>query len=321
MSFYEKLGLQSHVALVILSLSTMMLCGFLLSRITKKLKLPNVTAYIITGILLGPFVFNLIPEFLISKSDFLGDLALAFIAFSTGEYFKFSALKKNGIKIIIIVLFEALMATILVFVSCHLILGVSLPFSLVLAALASATASASTMMTIRQTKAKGDFVDTLLQTVALDNVISLLSYSLAISIAVAAFNGLSVDVISVVKPLLINLSVIILGCLFGLIMKYAVQSSSSTDNRLIIAVSLLLAFCGLCAVMDASPLLGCMSMAMIYINTTEDDKLFKQINYFSPPFLLLFFFSEPSFSEEQSSFFLEELFLLSFLAFLDAFFI
>jgi Kef-type K+ transport system membrane component KefB len=55
------------------------------------------------------------------------------------------------------------------------------------------------------------------------------------------------------------------------------------------AVSLLLAFCGLCAVMDASPLLGCMSMAMIYINTTEDDKLFKQINYFSPPFLLLFF--------------------------------
>jgi len=288
-SFYEKLGLQSHVALIILSLSTMMLCGFLLSRITKKLKLPNVTAYIITGILLGPFVFNLIPQVVISKSDFLSDLALAFIAFSTGEYFKFSVLKKNGIKIVIIVLFEALMATVLVFVACHLILGVSAPLSLVLAALASATAPASTMMTIRQTKAKGDLVDTLLQTVALDDVVSLLAYSLAITIAVAAFNGLSVDVVSIVKPLFINLSVIALGCLFGLIMKFAVQSSSSTDNRLIIAISMLLAFCGLCAIMDASPLLGCMSMAMIYINTTEDDKLFKQINYFSPPFLLLFF--------------------------------
>ena len=147
----------SSVAVVIISVAMMLFLGFLMTRITKKLKLPNVTAYIVTGILIGPFCLDLIPKEVVSGSEFLPDIALAFIAFSTGEFFRFSTIKQNGLKVVVITLFEALSATVLVFLVTHLILGLNLAFSIVLAALASATAPASTVMTIRQTGAKGDF--------------------------------------------------------------------------------------------------------------------------------------------------------------------
>lgn len=115
--------------------------------------------------------------------DFIADIALAFIAFSTGEFFRFSTLKKSGVKVLLITFLEACLASIAVFIATHYVLGLDMVFSVVLAALASATAPASTMMTIRQTHAKGDFVDTLLQVVALDEVVGLVAYSIAISIA------------------------------------------------------------------------------------------------------------------------------------------
>lgn len=90
-------------------------------------------------------------------------------------------------------------------------------------------------------------------------------------------------------PIAKNLGVLLLGGLFGLLMKLFLSSKRSTDNRLIISIALLFAFCGICAAMDISPLLGCMSMGTVYINLTNDDKLFKQLNYFCPPILLLFF--------------------------------
>ena len=102
MNIYEKFGVTSNVAMIIISVSVMLFGGFAMTRITKKLKLPNVTAYILTGILLGPYVFNLVPETIVIGMDFLSDIALAFIAFSTGEFFKFSILKKNGNKVIVI---------------------------------------------------------------------------------------------------------------------------------------------------------------------------------------------------------------------------
>ena len=194
MSIIEKICSNSIVAQIIVSIAIMLFFGFLLTRLTKLLKLPNVTAYIIAGIIIGPYCINLIPNYIISGMDFLSDIALAFIAFSTGEFFKFSVLKKNGLKVIIITIFESLMATILVFITCFVILHLNLSFSIILGALAAATAPASTMMTIRQTKAKGDFVDTLLQVVALDDVVGLIAYSVAISIALS-FNSNSLNII------------------------------------------------------------------------------------------------------------------------------
>lgn len=281
----------SHsVASVIISIALMLFLGFLMTRLTKKLRLPNVTAYIVTGILIGPYCLDLIPQNVIGGMDFLSDIALAFIAFSTGEFFKLSTLRKNGMKVVVITVFEALMATVVVFLVTYFILGVDLAFSIVLAALASATAPASTVMTIRQTGAHGDFVDTLLQVVALDDVVGLIAYSVAISLALALSMGsAALSVGSILQPIAMNLGVFLLGGVFGLSLKWLMPKKRSNDNRLIISVSLLFAFCGVCAMLDVSPLLGCMSMGTVYINITDDEKLFKQLNYFTPPILLLFF--------------------------------
>ena len=285
---YHNLQQSSPVATIIISVAFMLFFGFLMTRITKKLRLPNVTAYIITGVLMGPYCLDLIPGQVIGGMDFLADIALAFIAFSTGQYFRFSALKKNGVKVIIITICEAFLASGIVFVLLFVVLRLDLVFSLVLAALAAATSSASTVMTIRQTRAKGDFVDTLLQLIAVDNIVALLMYSTAISVAAATISGEPFSLISVVMPLLTNVGVLLLGGVFGFFMKWMIEDRS-TDNRLIIAVAFLFAFCGICALLEISPLLGCMSMGTVYVNIAADDKLFKQLNYFSPPILLLYF--------------------------------
>lgn len=284
---YDKL--QSNAAVIIISLAIMLLCGFLMTRVTKKLKLPNVTAYIVTGVIIGPFCLDLLPQTFIAGTGFLADIALAFIAFSTGEFFKFSKLRNNAGKVIVITLAEAMLASVVVFILAYWILNLNLAFSIVLAALASATAPASTMMTIRQTGAKGDFVDTLLQVVAYDDIVALLAYSIAISIAIASTTGAAVGFGSIVLPILKNLGVLALGGVWGLFMKLLIQKKRSTDNRLIISLALILSFCGICSAMDISPLLGCMAMGTVYINTSGDEKLFMQLNYFSPPILLLFF--------------------------------
>lgn len=287
-SIYDSLGITSPVSISIISIAIMLFAGFLLTRLTKLLRLPNVTAYIVAGILIGPFCLNLIPSSFVEGSSFLADIALAFIAFSTGEFFQIDVLRKNGPKVIIITVFEALLATILVFLVSYFLLRLDLSFSLVLGALAAATAPASTMMTIRQTHAQGEFVDTLLQVVALDDVVGLLAYSVAISISVAVSSG-SFNVVSILKPIGFNLAALLIGGFCGLLMKWLMPKKRSTDNRLIISIAVLFSFCGLCSLFDVSPLLGCMCMSMVYINLTKDDKLFKQLNYFTPPILLLFF--------------------------------
>ena len=288
--FATQIQSEQPVASIIISVALMLIAGFLLTRVTKLLRLPNVTAYIVAGILIGPYCLNLVPQRFIDGTSFLSDIALAFIAFSTGEFFKLDVLKKNGMKVVWITVFESVLASLLVFVLTFFILHMDLAFSIVLSALASATAPASTMMTIRQTGAKGDFVDTLLQVVALDDVVGLVLYSVAISIALASLSGsqgFSFQTIG--KPILLNMLTLFIGACFGLAMKLLMPQSRSTDNKLIISVALLFAFCGVCVLLDVSPLLGCMVMGTVYTNIAENDKLFKQLGYFSPPILLLFF--------------------------------
>lgn len=287
-SFAGYLSSISPTASLIISIAAMLFCGFLMTRLTKLIRLPNVTAYILTGILLGPYCFKVIPSTIINNLDFLSDIALAFIAFSTGEFFKFSTLRENGMKVVLITLAESLLATVFVFILTYFVLEINLAFSVVLAALAAATAPASTMMTIRQTGAKGDFVNTLLQVVALDDIVGLVAYSAAISVASASISKKAFSVMSIILPLLQNIFVIVLGGLLGWIL-YLILKNRSKDNKLIITVSFLFLLCGLSALVGISPLLGCMAMGTIYINLSNDSKLFKAMNYFSPPILLLFF--------------------------------
>ena len=145
-------------ASIILSVALMLVLGYLTTRITKLIGLPNVSAYIIVGIVIGPFFMKIIPQSIIKGTDFLADISLALISFCIGDYFKFSAFKKNGLKSLVIAVLESFSATLIIFILTYFILRLSLPLSLVLSALASVTAPTSTMMTIRQTKAKGNFV-------------------------------------------------------------------------------------------------------------------------------------------------------------------
>ena len=156
--FLSNLG----AAGIILTIAVMLASGFLLTRFTKRLHLPNVTGYIIAGVIIGPWCLNLVPSQYIEQMDFITDLALAFIAFGVGKYFKLSSLKANGKKMVILTLFESLTAGIFITI-VMLIMGLSLSFSLLLGAIGCATAPASTIMTIRQYKARGPFVDTILQ--------------------------------------------------------------------------------------------------------------------------------------------------------------
>ena len=287
-SFYESLGITSPTAIVIISISFMLFGGFAMTRLTKRLKLPNVTAYITTGILLGPYCFNLVPSTVIEGMDFLSDIALAFIAFSTGEYFRLTIIRQNGLKALIITAFEVLLSFVAVFCLTFFAFGLNISLCLVISALATTTSPASTVLIIRQTKARGDFVNTLMPVIALDLIIGLLSFSVCLSVAGAIESG-NFDFWAVAEPLLKNLGIMLLGGIFGLLTKLLIPKNRSNDNRLIILLAMLFVFCGICVMLDVSPLLGCMAMGMTYINLTDDDKLFRQLNYFSPAFMLLFF--------------------------------
>jgi NhaP-type Na+/H+ or K+/H+ antiporter len=137
----------------------MLFSGFLLTRVTKKLRLPNVTGYILAGVLIGPSVFNIIPKQMISNMGFISDIALTFIAFSVGRFFKQEKLKKTGPEVLVITLFESLFAGIVVTIVMFFVFRLSFAFSLLLGAIATATAPASTIVTIRQYGARGKFVN------------------------------------------------------------------------------------------------------------------------------------------------------------------
>ena len=318
------------VAETIIAIAVILFMGFLATRITKKLKLPNVTAYIVTGILIGPFlglvtnhqIESVIPQRTINGMGFLTDIALAFIAFGAGEFFKLKELKEAGFKVVIITIFEALGAFILVFIVA-LLLQIPIHFAIILAALSSATAPASTIMTIRQTKAKGPYVNTLLEVVALDDVVSLLLYSVSISVCIALSGASgSFDFKAVIVPILYTILCVGIGVLFGFLLKLLLPKTRTTDNRLIIVIATIFLFCGICALFGQSPLLGCMAMGMVYTNICKpEDTLFKQLAYFQPPIMLCFFvlsgmkFNFGAFTSNENSVFVVPLVVIALVYF------
>lgn len=286
-SFYDSIGTSSTI---VISIAIILFCGFLMTRLTKLLKLPNVTAYIFTGIIIGPCCFGLITKQMIDGMSFLADIATAFIAFGVGEYFRLSVWKSNGIKAVIVTLFEAIITSLVVFLFLFLFFSskIGLPYIVLLASIAGATTPTSTMIVIRQNKAKGEFVDLLLQVMALDIALSLIVFSISLSVVTASTSG-NAGAWEIIKPILFNFGSLIVGIGFGFLLKLLITKRRANDNRLIISIATLFAFCALAEALNVSPLLGCMAMGMTYINASKDEKIFKQLNYFSPPFLLLFF--------------------------------
>lgn len=271
---------------ILISLAIIMFAGFLMTRITKLLRLPNVTGYILAGILIGPSVFGLVSKDFISDMSFLSDIALAFIAFDVGKFFKKEMLANTSYKVLIITLFEALLTGVLVVFAMRLMFKLSWNFSFLLGAIATGISPASIMMTINQYRARGEFVNTLLQVITINNVICLFVFSVITSIITA--NSGSLNIFTVLLPILYNIIVIIIGFLFGLLLGNLLNKRSK-DNRLIIAVAMLLGLAGVCTIFDISPLLSCMVFGATYINFKKDNELYRQLNNFTPPIMSLFF--------------------------------
>lgn len=284
----EFLSKINETTVILLSLAAILLAGFLLTRLTKLAKLPNVTGYIIAGVIIGPYVLNIIPHEMVKNMGFISDVALAFIAFGVGRFFKKEKFQETGIGVIVITLLESLLAGILVTVTLHYIFNLNWNFCLLLGAIATATAPASTMVTIRQYHARGNFVNTLLQVVAFDDAVCLLVFSIAAAIVNADVStGLTVS--EVIMPIVYNIAALGVGILSGVILSKLMTPSRSEDNRLILTIALLLGIAGLCAAVDISPLLSCMLFGTTYINMTKDKELYKQIEKFTPPILSIFF--------------------------------
>ena len=287
------MALTLHVndtSLIILELAAMLSSAFALSRVTKRLRLPNVTAYILAGILIGPCGLKWISADMVESMGFVTDVALAFIAFGVGKYFKWTTLRGNGTRVAVITVFEALAAAVAIALVMLYVFRLPLSFSLLLGAVGSATAPASTLMTIRQYKAKGHFVDTILQVVALDDAVALIAFSVCATISQIAATSGRADALSILLPILYNIAAAALGVGMAFLLRWGEMRVTSRYNRLLMVVILLLALSGLCAAVDVSPLLSCMALGTVHANISrKGDALFKAVERFTPPVLTFFF--------------------------------
>lgn len=278
----------SPTAQVLAAVSILWLAGFIASRATKVLHLPNVTGYILAGVVVGPFALNLVPQNLVDGMGFLTDVALSFIAFGVGRYLRLDRLRQQGPRVIVLTLMEALVTAAVVTVFMITVFHLSVPFSLLLGAIGSATAPASSLMTIRQYHAKGNFVNTLIQVVAMDDAVALLAFSACAAVAAGMESTTTFSWESTLLPLAINLGVLLGAYLLGRLLCVLLQGRSS-DHRLVLTCAFIFCIAAFCAAMDVSPLLGCMMLGATYANVSKDKILFKQLNRVTPPINVLFF--------------------------------
>lgn len=273
---------------ILISFSLILISGFLVTRFTKKLQLPKVSGYILAGILIGPSGLHLIHHDFIVNLDVISVMALSFIAFDMGRYFKRSDDKKEIWKVVFITLCESLFAGLLVTLVMLFVFKMKLSFSLLLGAIATATAPASTIMTIKEYNGKGPFVDLLLRITAFDDVVCLFVFSIMVAVVNAQESNVF-SIMSIARPIGLNAFALVFGFLIALCMEFLITEKRSFDNRLILAVAFLFFISGICSYMEVSPLLACMVCGAVYYNRTNDKTLFDQMNNFSPPVMSSFF--------------------------------
>lgn len=268
-----------------------LLLALLSSKIIKMVHLPNVTGYLIMGLLAGPSFLNIISLETIGNFSIVPEVALGFIAFSIGAEFKLDYFKKIGRSPIIIAILEALGATLFVVVAL-IAAGFDVSFSLLLGAIASATAPAATLMVIRQYKAKGPVTDTLLPVVAIDDAIAIMVFGIALAITKSLRMTESVSLIStLVGPVIEIVGSIGFGVLMGIVLKLFIDWFKESGNRLAISIAMVMFCIGVSKITLLSPLLTCMAMSATYVNISKvSHKVFDQVEKITPPLFMLFFF-------------------------------
>lgn len=300
----------TQTASIFLSLSIALLAGLLLSRLAKKVQLPAVTAYLIAGILIGPFVLGSlgtqgigITATQIEGFGIISDLALGFIAFAIGNEFRLSQLKKIGKQATIIGIFQALFTTVVVdavLIGIHCIMPdkLSLPAAIVLASVATATAPAATLMVVKQYKAKGPVTDVLLPVVALDDAVGLVVFAISFGVAKSIGIG-NVDILSVVlEPLLEVVLSLGLGFIMGLLFTICEKYFHSRSNRMAVSVAFVMMTVAISFLkfqigivhITFSSLLACMMLGSVFCNICKvSEELMERVDRWTTPVLILFF--------------------------------
>ena len=295
----------------LLNISVAMFAGLMLTRLGNKLRLPDVTAYLVAGVLIGPCLIGAlhIPGLGFSsfeELDSLGvisDVALGFIAFSIGNEFRLSQLRETGRQALVIGILQALVTTLVVdaaLLGLHFLFpqALSVPAAITLGAIAAATAPAATLMVVRQYKAKGKLTDLLLPIVALDDAVGLVVFAVSFGVARALSSGI-VDVYTiVVNPILEILGSLFLGALAGLGLAKIEPFFHSNTNRIAMSISFVFLTVALSmlkipaggATIGFSPLLVCMMLGSVFCNLCPlSEEIMRVADRWTAPVLVLFF--------------------------------
>lgn len=280
----------------LLALSIAIAAGLGMSRLAKLARLPNVTAFLVGGLLVGPYVLGIIPREAADSFGIITEAALGFIAYSIGAEFKLTYLKRIGAKPITITAFEGLGAVLLVDLALVSLSiagapGFDLPMCIVLGAIAAATAPAATLMVIRQYKARGPVSEMLLPVVAMDDALGLISFAISINIAQALAGGAAITVTSMlVTPMLEIIGSIVLGAGLGLVLSYLARFFKSRGNKLALTIAFIFLALALCDMWNLSNLLCIMMIGAVMTNLCPvANVIIEQTDRFTPPLFLLFF--------------------------------
>ena len=282
-----------------------------MSRLAKLAGLPAVTAYLVAGILIGPFVLGRIgvPGLgfasleQVKSLGLISDVAMGFIAFSIGNEFRLSQLKQNGKQATVIGILQAVAATLLVdaaLIGVHFIVPdkLSIPAAITLGAIAAATAPAATLMVVRQYKAEGPLTSILLPIVALDDAVGLVIFSVSFGVA-GSLQGGSVDVLSVaVAPIIEIVLSLALGLLMGFLFNLTEKFFHSRSKRTAISVTFVLLTVALTKIefmigpvkIGFSSLLACMMLGTVFCNVCDvSEELMDRTERWTAPLYILFF--------------------------------
>lgn len=275
-----------------ISMGVALIVGIIFGKLMGKLKIPSVAGYIVAGLIIGTSGLHIIDNALEIKLTFLSDLALGVIAFNIGSELEFSMIKKLGKSIFIIALCEALGAFILVTtVSLLLTNFEKVSLSLILGAVASATAPAATVMVLKQYNAKGPLTSTLLGVVAVDDAICLMIYSVASAVAKVFIKH---EALTFRKVILMPIFEIVLsvavGVALGILLTYLLNKSRNKDELLVFTCGTILLLIGICSKFHLSSLLCAMTLGFMVTNiSNKSRKTFSALEKFSPPLIAGFF--------------------------------
>ena len=278
-----KLNILTYMAI-------MLLAALLAGKVVKKLKLPNVTGYLLIGLLLGPHCLRILSQDLLDEMGVVTEYALGCIAFSIGAEFKISFLKKVGKAPIVIGVLEGLGAVTVVDTTL-LLLGYDVTFALAMGAIASATAAASTLMIVKQYKARGPVTNTLLPVVALDDAVALMAFGISMAVAnVISSHGDAPIGKLLVAPLIEIVGGLAFGALLGIVMVFAVKMYTGRGNRLAITLMMICLCVGVSDLVGFSSLLACMMLSMVFVNLSRyREKIYEPMDRITPPIYMIFF--------------------------------